>query len=139
MSLWKYLPLLVEIAEFCGKRIGARRNRKAENSVLIGWFCDHTYPVKPGYWWLIQAAAGEIGLLLCQMAKLTRGRVIGATLAKAKRRSGERLGADKVIVAGHVAFEQRRAVGRVMVLDRSRDRGLLSALPLVVESGLAGH
>src|SRR5467141_1366656 len=39
-------------------------------------FTHFVYPVKPGDWCLIQAAAGGIGLLLCQMAKIRGGRVI---------------------------------------------------------------
>ena len=42
-------------------------------------FTHFAYPVKPGDWCLIQAAAGGIGLLLCQMAKIREGRVIGVT------------------------------------------------------------
>ncbi len=36
-------------------------------------FTHFVYPVKPGDWCLIQAAAGGIGLLLCQMAKIRGG------------------------------------------------------------------
>src|SRR5690242_20608936 len=42
-------------------------------------FTHHAYPIKPGDWCLIQAAAGGIGLLLCQMARIRGGRVIGVT------------------------------------------------------------
>src|SRR5690242_2162263 len=42
-------------------------------------FTHHAYPVKPGDWCLVQAAAGGIGLLLCQMARIRGGRVIGVT------------------------------------------------------------
>ena len=47
-------------------------------------FTHFAYPVQPGDWCLIQAAAGGIGLLLCQMAKLREGRVIGVTSTDAK-------------------------------------------------------
>ena len=35
------------------------------------------YPVQPGDWCLIHAAAGGVGQFLCQMANLRGGRVIG--------------------------------------------------------------
>src|SRR6266436_6515885 len=47
-------------------------------------FTHFVYPVKPGDWCLIQAAAGGIGLLLCQMAKIRGGRVIGVTSSEGK-------------------------------------------------------
>ena len=40
-------------------------------------FTHFAYPVKAGDWCLIQAAAGGLGLLLCQMAKIRGGRVVG--------------------------------------------------------------
>jgi NADPH:quinone reductase len=62
-------------------------------------FTHFTYPVKPGDWCLIQAAAGGIGLLLCHMAKLRGGRVIGVTSAEDKARFVRDAGADAVIIS----------------------------------------
>src|ERR1700688_3150657 len=47
-------------------------------------FTHFAYPVKAGDWCLIQAAAGGLGLLLCQMAKIREGRVIGVTSSREK-------------------------------------------------------
>ena len=76
-------------------------------------FTHHAYPVKPGDWCLIQAAAGGIGLLLCQMAKIRGGRVIGVTSTDEKAKFVREAGADEVIVSSRadIAKEARRITG----------------------------
>ena len=73
-------------------------------------FTHFTYPVKSGDWCLIQAAAGGIGLLLCQMAKIRGGRVIGVTSAENKANFVRDAGADAVIISTQfdIAKEVRR-------------------------------
>jgi NADPH:quinone reductase len=73
-------------------------------------FTNFAYPVKEGEWCLIQAAAGGLGLLLCQMAKIRGGRVIGVTSSEAKARFVQEAGADAVIVStqSDIAKEARR-------------------------------
>src|ERR1700719_1527906 len=73
----------------------------------------HTYLVKAGDWCLIQAAAGGIGLLLCQMAKIRGGRVIGVTSTDEKAKFVREAGADEVIVSSRadIAKETRRITG----------------------------
>ncbi len=73
-------------------------------------FTHFTYPVKPGDWCLIQAAAGGIGLLLCQITKIREGRVIGVTSTKEKAESVTEAGADEVIISkqSDIAKEARR-------------------------------
>ena len=76
-------------------------------------FTHHAYPVKPGDWCLIQAAAGGIGLLLCQMAKIRGGRVIAVTSTDEKAKFVREAGADEVIVSSRadIAKEARRITG----------------------------
>src|SRR5271163_2118010 len=76
-------------------------------------FTHFAYPVKPGDWCLIQAAAGGIGLLLCQMAKIREGRVIGVTSTAEKARFVREAGAEEVIVStqSDIAKEARRITG----------------------------
>ena len=62
-------------------------------------FTHHTYPVKPGDWCLVQAAAGGVGLLICQMCKIRGGRVIGVTSKEEKTRFVREAGADEVVVS----------------------------------------
>jgi NADPH2:quinone reductase len=74
-------------------------------------FTHFAYPVKPGDWCLIQAAAGGIGLLLCQMVKIRGGRVIGVTSTREKAEFVKKAGADKVIISkeSDIAKEARRS------------------------------
>jgi NADPH:quinone reductase len=73
-------------------------------------FTHFAYRVKPRDWCLIHAAAGGIGLLLCQMAKIRGGRVIGVTSSESKAQSVREAGADEVIISrqSDVAKEARR-------------------------------
>jgi NADPH:quinone reductase len=73
-------------------------------------FTHFAYPVKPGEWCLIQAAAGGMGLLLCQMAKIRQGRVIGVTSSEEKAQFVREAGADEVIISqrADIAKEARR-------------------------------
>src|SRR5262249_46521816 len=57
------------------------------------------YPVQSGDWCLVQAAAGGIGLLLCQMAKLRGARVIGVTSTAEKGQAAQEAGADEIILS----------------------------------------
>jgi len=76
-------------------------------------FTHHAYPVKSGDWCLVQAAAGGIGLLLCQMAKIRGGRVIGVTSKDEKAKFVREAGADEVIISSRsdTAREARRITG----------------------------
>jgi len=73
-------------------------------------FTHFVYPVKPGDWCLIQAAAGGIGLLLCQMAKIRGGRVIGVTSSERKSKFVREAGGEEVIISkqSDIAKEARR-------------------------------
>jgi NADPH:quinone reductase len=73
-------------------------------------FTHFAYPVKTGDWCLVQAAAGGIGLLLCQMAKIRGGRVIGVTSSEKKAEFVREAGVDEVVVSKNVdiAKEARR-------------------------------
>jgi NADPH2:quinone reductase len=73
-------------------------------------FTHFAYPIHPGNWCLIQAAAGGIGLLLCQMAKIRGGRVIGVTSTEEKAKFVREAGADEVIISKQtdVAKQARR-------------------------------
>ena len=64
-----------------------------------------TYPLKPGDWCLVHAAAGGVGLLLCQMAKMRGARVIGTVSTEAKAKLARAAGADEVILYTTQDFE----------------------------------
>lgn len=64
-----------------------------------------TYPLKAGETCLIHAAAGGVGLLLCQMARQIGARVIGTVSTEAKARLAKEAGADEVILYTREDFE----------------------------------
>ena len=66
--------------------------------------CD-SYPIQSGDWVLVHAAAGGVGSLLTQLAKVRGGRVIGTTSTKSKAALAREAGADEVIA--YEGFAQR--------------------------------
>lgn len=64
-----------------------------------------TFPLKPGDTCVVHAAAGGVGLLLCQTAKRRGARVIGTVSTAAKATLARGAGADEVILYGDQDFE----------------------------------
>ncbi len=64
-----------------------------------------TYPIQQGDTVLIHAAAGGLGLLLVQIAKLRGARVIGTTSTEEKARMARQAGADEIILYTQQDFE----------------------------------
>ena len=64
-----------------------------------------TYPLKAGDSCLIQAAAGGVGLLLCQIAKIRGARVFGTVSTEEKAKLARDAGADEVILYTREDFE----------------------------------
>src|SRR5437899_4879819 len=64
-----------------------------------------TYPLKPGDACLVHAAAGGVGLLLCQIAKLRGARVFGTVSTEEKAQLARDAGADEVILYTREDFE----------------------------------
>jgi len=64
-----------------------------------------TYPIQPGDTVLVHAAAGGLGLLLVQVAKLRGARVIGTVSTEEKARAAKQAGADEVILYTQQDFE----------------------------------
>jgi NADPH2:quinone reductase len=63
-----------------------------------------TYALKPGDTCLVHAAAGGLGLLLCQMGKRRGARVIGTTSTEEKARLAREAGASEVILYTRTDF-----------------------------------
>jgi len=94
--------------------VGVEQAAAGMNQGFLAYAFTHfAYPIKPGDWCLIQAAAGGIGLLLCQMAKIREGRVIGVTSTADKAEFVKQAGADEVIISkqSDIAQEARRITG----------------------------
>ncbi len=64
-----------------------------------------SYPLKKGDWCLVQAAAGGMGLLLCQLGKMLGATVIGTVSTEEKAALAKAAGAEHVILYTKHDFE----------------------------------
>lgn len=75
-----------------------------------------TYRVEPGQMILLTAAAGGVGLIMCQWAKHLGASVIGVVSTPAKAELARRMGASHVIVGyGNLPAETKRLTDGAMV------------------------
>jgi NADPH2:quinone reductase len=81
---------------------------------MTAHFLSHdAYPIDDGDWVLVHAAAGGVGLLLTQMAKLRGGRVIATTSSDEKAALAKEAGADEVLDYDDFAQRAREITGGV--------------------------
>jgi NADPH2:quinone reductase len=73
--------------------------------VTAQYLATSTYPLAAGQTCLVHAAAGGVGLLLCQIAKHLGARVIGTVSNEAKAALARGAGADDVILYTQQDFE----------------------------------
>ena len=112
----------VSVAASYAERVAAPRARvvaipdavsteTAAAAILQGltahYLASDSYPIAAGDWVLVHAAAGGVGLLLTQIAKLRGGRVIATTSTEEKAELARGAGADVVI--GYDGFAERVA------------------------------
>ncbi len=69
------------------------------------YLATSTYALKSGDACLVHAAAGGVGLLLCQIAKLRGARVFGTVSTRVKAALAREAGADDVILYTELDFE----------------------------------
>jgi NADPH2:quinone reductase len=93
---------LVELPEGLDGRAGAAAMLQG---MTAHYLAHTTYPLKRGDACLVHAAAGGVGLLLCQMAKRAGARVIGTVSTEEKARLAREAGADEVILYTQQDFE----------------------------------
>ena len=74
--------------------------------VTAQYLATSCYPVKSGDTCLIHAAAGGVGQLLCQIARMRGARVIGTASTPAKAAIAQEAGADDVIFYREQDFER---------------------------------
>jgi NADPH:quinone reductase len=77
------------------------------------YLASSTFPIRPGDTCIVHAAAGGVGLLLCQIAKRRGARVIGTVSTPEKAALAREAGADDVILYVEQDFEAeaRRLTG----------------------------
>lgn len=73
--------------------------------ITAHYLCHSTYPLGKGDTALVHAAAGGVGLLLVQMAKMRGARVFGTVSTDAKAAVAREAGADEAIVYTRQDFE----------------------------------
>lgn len=76
-----------------------RSDRQTLASALT--FVEEAHKVEKGQWILVQAAAGGLGLLLCQLCKYFGARVIGTTSTAEKAELAKQAGAEHLIIYGN--------------------------------------
>lgn len=74
-----------------------------------------TYPVQPGDWVVVHAAAGGVGLLLTQMVKLRGGNVLATVSTPEKAELARAAGADEISSYDEFADRARELTGGVGV------------------------
>ncbi len=70
-----------------------------------------SYPIREGDWVIVHAAAGGVGLLLTQIAKLCGGHVIGTTSTDEKANLARQAGAEDVLRYEGFADRARQIAG----------------------------
>lgn len=100
------VPLPVEV----DSRLGAAVMLQG---LTAHYLAHSTYPLRPGDTCLVHAAAGGVGLLLCQIASRIGARVIGTAGNEEKARLAREAGASEVILYNDTDFgeETRRLTG----------------------------
>jgi NADPH:quinone reductase len=73
--------------------------------ITAQYLTSSTYPLQPGDTCLVHAAAGGVGLLLCQIAKLRGARVLATVSTQEKAALARAAGADEVILYTERDFE----------------------------------
>jgi len=101
---------LVKLPEGLSARDGAAAMLQG---ITAHYLATSTFPLKPGDTCLVHAAAGGVGLLLCQIAKMRGARVLGTTSTEDKAQLARKAGADEVIfyTKQDFAAEARRLTG----------------------------
>jgi NADPH:quinone reductase len=93
---------LVEVPEGVSSEIAAAALLQG---MTAHYLASDSYPIEDGNWVVVHAAAGGVGLLLTQIAKLRGGRVIATTSTDEKAALAREAGADEVI--GYDDFAKR--------------------------------
>jgi len=73
--------------------------------MTVHYLTHSTFPLEPGHTALVHAAAGGVGLLLVQVAKMRGARVIGTCSTQEKAAKVREAGADEVILYTEQDFE----------------------------------
>ena len=104
VGAWKLVPL----SDGVDARAGAALMLQG---MTAHYLCHSTFPLQSGQRALVHAAAGGVGLLLIQMAKMLGATVYGTVSTEAKAQLAREAGADEVILYTEQDFQTE--VGRL--------------------------
>ena len=108
-ALGAYAERAVVPAERLVRLPGGVTTKQGAAAMLQGMTAHYlacsTWPLKPGDTCLVHAAAGGVGLLLCQIARRRGARVIGTASTPEKAALARAAGADEVILYAGQDFE----------------------------------
>ncbi len=109
--------------------------------ITAHYLATSTYPLRAGDWCLVHAAAGGVGLLLVQIAKMRGAHVIGTAGTDEKAALARAAGAEQVIVYTREDFvaETRRLTGGRgvdVIYDSVGRTTFLPGLDLIVPRGM---
>jgi NADPH2:quinone reductase len=93
---------LVKLPEGVDERSGAAAMLQG---MTAHYLATSTFPLRPGHTALVHAAAGGVGLLLIQIAKMRGARVLGTVSTEEKARLAREAGADEVVIYTSQDFE----------------------------------
>src|SRR5438034_1890474 len=79
--------------------------------ITAHYLAQDSYPIQRGDWVIVHAAAGGVGLLLTQIAKLLGGHVIATTSTDEKAQLAREAGADEVLRYEGFADRARQIAG----------------------------
>jgi NADPH2:quinone reductase len=99
---------LVPVPDDVSLEVAAAAILQGMTAHYLAW---DSYPVAPGDWTLVHAAAGGVGRLLTQLVRLRGGRVVATTSTAAKAKSVRELGAEEVIEYDGFAVRARQVTG----------------------------
>jgi NADPH:quinone reductase len=94
--------LLVKVPDGLDLRVAAAAMAQG---MTAHYLVDGAFTLRAGHTCLVHAAAGGVGLLLCQMAKQKGARVIGTVSTEEKATLARGAGADEVILYTKTDFE----------------------------------
>ena len=108
-ALGSYAEYVVASADSLVPVPDAVSDQQAAAAMMHGltahYLANDAHKLKAGETALVHAAAGGVGLLLVQMARLIGARVIGTASSEEKARLGREAGAEEVIVFTRQDFE----------------------------------
>lgn len=93
---------VVPIPDHVGSKVAAALILQG---ITAHYLATSTYPIRSGDTCLIHAAAGGVGLLLCQIARRLGARVIGTVSTEEKARLAREAGAHEVILYNDEDFQ----------------------------------